>query len=93
MLYARNTQDNTTIKRLRTDNGGEYVNAVMLTLLDKQDRVPEISLAYSHESNGVAGRYNRIIITAARSMLTVLPLGLWAEAVATAVNLRNRLPN
>ena len=55
----------------------------------KHDRTP----AYSHESNGIAEWYNRTIITAPHSMLTGLPLALCAEAVATAVYLRNRLPN
>jgi len=81
------------IKRFRTDNGGEYVNAAMLTLLDKQGIVHDLTPAYSHESNGVAERYNRTIITAARSLLTGLPMALWAEAIATAVYLRNRIPN
>ena len=65
----------------------------MLTLLDKQGIVHDLSRAYSHESNGVAERYNRTIITAARSLLTGLALALWAKAIATPVYLRNRLPN
>ena len=65
----------------------------MLTLLDKQGIVHDLSPAYSHESNRVAERYNRTIITATRSLLTGLPLALWAEAIATVVYLRNRLPN
>jgi len=65
----------------------------MLTLLDKQGIVHDLTPAYSHESNGVAERYNRTIITAARSLLTGLPMALWAEAIATAVYLRNRIPN
>jgi len=69
------------------------VNATMLTLLDKQGIVHDLTPAYSHESNGVAERYNRTIITAARSLLTSLPMALWAEAIATAVYLRNRIPN
>jgi len=85
-IYARYTQDNAIIKRFRT-NGGEYVNAAMLTLLDKECIVLDLSPAYSHESNGVAKLYNRTIITAARSLLTGLPLALWAEAIATAVYL------
>jgi len=92
-IYARYTQDNPMIKRFRTDNGGEYVNAAMLILLDKQGIVHDLTPAYSHESNGVAERYNRTIITAARSLLTGLPMALWAEAIATAVYLRNRIPN
>jgi len=92
-LYARYTQDNAIIKRFRADNGGEYVNAAMLTLLDNQGIVYDFSPAYSHESNGIAERYNRTIITAACSLLTGLPIALWAEAIATAVYLQNRLPN
>ena len=83
--------NNAIIKRFRTDNGGEYVNAAMLTLLDKQGIVHDLTPAYSHESNSVAKRYNWIIITAARSLLTGLHLALWAEAIATGVYLRNRL--
>jgi len=92
-IYAGYTQDNAIIKRFRTDNGAEYDNAAMLTLLDKQGIIHDLSCAYSHESNGVAERYNRTIITAAHSLWTGLPLALWAEAIATAVYLRNRLPN
>ena len=92
-IYARYTQDNAIIKRFRTDNRGEYVNAAMLPLLDKQGIVHDLSPAYSHESNGVAERYNRTIIAAAGSLLTGLPLALWAEGIATAVYLWNRLPN
>jgi len=57
----------------------------MLTLLDKQGIVHDLSPAYSHESNGVSERYNRTIITAARLLLTALPFAFWAEAIATAV--------
>jgi len=65
----------------------------MLTLLDKQGIVHDLTPAYSHESNGVAERYTRTIITAARSLLTGLPMALWAEAIANGVDLRNRIPN
>jgi len=75
-IYACYTEDNMIIKRFRTDNGGEYVNTAMLTLLDKQGIVHDLSPAYSYESNRVAERYNRMILTAARSLLAGLPLAL-----------------
>ena len=92
-ILERQTQDNAVIKRFRTDNGGEYVNKDMLTLFQKHGILHDRSPPYSHESNGVAERYNRTIVTSLRSMLNSLTLKLWAEAVATAVYLRNRLPN
>jgi len=92
-IYARYTQEDAIIKRLRTDHGGEYVYAAMVTLLDKQGIVHDLSPAYSHESNGLGEPYNQTIITAARSLLTGLPLASWAEAITTAVYHRNRLPN
>ena len=44
-IYARYTQDNAIIKRFRTENGGEYINPTMLTLLDKQDIVHDLARA------------------------------------------------
>ena len=51
---------------------------------------------YSHQSNGVAERYNRTIQTMVRSMLINLNPAdnrLWAEACRVAVYVRNRLPH
>jgi len=56
-ISARHTQDKVTIKRFRTDNGGEYANAAMLTLLVKKGIVHDLSPAQSHESNGVTEHY------------------------------------
>lgn len=73
-IQQRWIQDHVVIKRFRTDNGGESVNTVILTLLDKHGIIPDWTPLYPHQSNGIAERYNRTIITAAQSMLTGLPL-------------------
>ena len=92
-IQERLTQDHAVIKRFRTDNGDKYVNATMLKLLASFRNIHNLTQAYSHESNGIAEWYNRTIIATTRSMLTGLPLALWAEAVATVVYFRKRLPD
>ncbi len=58
--------------------------------IEHQQTVP-----HSPQQNGVVERLNRTIIESARSMLShsKLPNKLWAEAVATAVYIRNRVTN
>ena len=65
----------------------------MLILLENCGIIYDSTPAYSHKSNGLAERYNPTIITATRSILSGLPLTLWAEAVATADYLQSRRPN
>ena len=54
----------------------------------------EVTVAYSPEQNGVAERMNRTLCEAARAMLSHAHLEkeYWAEAIATAAYVRNRLP-
>ena len=53
----------------------------------------EFTAAHSPQQNGVSERMNRTLMEAARSMMTHASLSnaYWAEAVATAVYLRNRM--
>jgi len=92
-ILERQTKDNAVIKQFRNDKGGEYVNKDMVTLFQKHGILHDSSPPYLYESNGVAERLNRPIVTLLRSMLNNITLKLWAEAVATTVYLRNRLPN
>ena len=52
----------------------------------------QLTIPYSPEQNGVAERLNRTLMESARAMMSHanLPNSFWAEAVATAVYLRNR---
>ena len=54
----------------------------------------EFTCPYAPEQNGVSERLNRTLIVTARSMIyhAKVPLKFWAEAVNTAVYLRNRSP-
>ena len=82
------------IGTLRSDGGGEYVNSDFEQYLVLQGIHHELTIRYSPEQNGVAERYNRTICESGRAMLNQsgLPKRFWAEAIATAVYVRNRLP-
>ncbi|MCP3667059.1 MAG: DDE-type integrase/transposase/recombinase [Gammaproteobacteria bacterium] len=81
------------IKKLRTDNGGEYVNREFNQFLNERGIQRQLTVPYTPEQNGLAERYNRTIIESARSMLhhAGLDYKFWAEAVKTAVHVRNRV--
>lgn len=79
---------------LRTDRGGEFLSQSFEQFLKDQGIQHEMSVARCPEQNGVAERMNRTLVESARTMLlhAGLPKPFWAEAVATAAYLRNRMP-
>ena len=84
------TQFNATVKRFRSDNGGEYMATACHDILKEHGIEWESTTPYNHESNGVAERFNRTVVTAARAMIEDdNHLFLWPEAVHTAAFLRN----
>ncbi|CAH2104034.1 unnamed protein product [Euphydryas editha] len=87
-------QKSTKIKILRSDNGGEFCSAEMENYLKENGIVHQKSTAYSPEQNGLCERYNRSIVEKARCLLfdAQFDKQLWAEAVNTAVYLKNRSP-
>ncbi|GKA93577.1 retrovirus-related pol polyprotein from transposon TNT 1-94 [Tanacetum coccineum] len=80
------------VRRIRTDNGTEFVNQTLREYYDKIGISHETSVACSSQQNGVIERCNCTLIEAARTMLIYAkaPLFLWAEAVATACYTQNR---
>jgi transposase InsO family protein len=46
------------VQRIGTDNGGEYVNKELEDFFRSTRIIHALSPPYSHESNGVAERYN-----------------------------------
>ncbi|GJW24197.1 copia protein [Tanacetum coccineum] len=81
-----------TVRRIRTDNGTEFVNQTLREYYDKIGISNETSIARSLQKNGVVERRNRTLIEAVRTMLIYAkaPLFLWAEAVATVCYTQNR---
>ena len=82
------------LKALRTDNGGEYTSAEFEAYLKKEVVRHELTVPKTPEQNGVAERMNRTLVETMRSMLadSKLPPRIWAEALSTAIYLRNRSP-
>lgn len=82
------------LKTLRSDNGGEYTSKQFKAYLKSEGVRHEYTIPKTPEQNGVAERLNRTLIESSRSMLldAKLPQKFWAEAVTTAMYLRNRSP-
>nr|GEV85555.1 retrovirus-related Pol polyprotein from transposon TNT 1-94 [Tanacetum cinerariifolium] len=80
------------VRRIRTDNGTEFVNQTLRKYYEQVDISHETSVARSPQQNSVVERRNRTLIEAARTMLIYAQasLFLWAEAVATACYTQNR---
>ena len=80
------------LKTLRSDNGGEYTSSEFQLYLKKEGITHKFTVPRSPEQNGVAKRLNRTLLEAVRSMLVGAQLSqsFWAEALTTAVYLRNR---
>lgn len=87
-------QTSRKIKVIRSDNGREFVNGQFNEYLEKNGIIRELTVPYTPQQNGVAERANRTIVEMSRAMLlqSGLDESLWAEAVATAVYIRNRSP-
>ena len=80
------------IKTIRSDNGGEYINAPFQHFLRQHGIRHQVTAPYTPQQNGIAERFNRTVVEMGRTMLhsANLPYTFWAEAVNTATYIRNR---
>ncbi len=81
-----------SIQSLRSDNGGEYISNDFKSYLSSLGIQHQLTVPYTPQQNGVAERMNRTLLDLVRSMLhsRSIPKKFWAEALATAVYVRNR---
>ncbi|GFS84219.1 retrovirus-related Pol polyprotein from transposon TNT 1-94 [Trichonephila clavipes] len=82
------------IKKIRTDNGLEFVNEQLDTYLANSGIFHEKTIPYNSESNGKAERANRVLLERSRSLLyeSKLPLKFWAEAINCSTQVSNITP-
>ncbi|GKA63215.1 retrovirus-related pol polyprotein from transposon TNT 1-94 [Tanacetum coccineum] len=95
VLFTKTQMENlndTKVKQLRSDNGTKFRNHTLEALCDEKGISQNFSSPCTPEQNGVAGRRNRTLIEAARTMLNSasLPKQFWGEAVNAACYTQNR---
>ncbi|KAE8695859.1 U-box domain-containing protein 31 [Hibiscus syriacus] len=83
------------VKRLRSDNGGEYRDSRFRDFCANNGIKMETTVPITPQQNGVAECMNRTLNERARSMRihAGLPKFLWTEAINTAAYLINRGPS
>ncbi|UYV84151.1 hypothetical protein LAZ67_X001338, partial [Cordylochernes scorpioides] len=93
LIMQEERQTGRKVKRIRNDNGGEYISNYLRRWLSSKGIKQEFTAAYTPESNGKAERFNRTIVESARTMLidSKLPLKFWSESVKVAVHINNRI--
>ncbi|RDX89733.1 hypothetical protein CR513_28502, partial [Mucuna pruriens] len=84
-----------TIKCLKIDNQGEYVDGEFLAFCKQEGIVRQFSVPHTPQQNGVAERMNRTLLERTRAMLQTAGVAksFWAEAVKTACYVINRSPS
>ncbi|UYV84430.1 hypothetical protein LAZ67_X002144 [Cordylochernes scorpioides] len=93
-IVKRENELNSKLKRLRTDNGTEFINKNLETFIESRGIKHELTTPYTPRSNGRVERANRTLLDKGRTLLAdfQLPLHFWAEAVNTAAYLYNLTP-
>ncbi|KAE8676962.1 cytochrome P450 71A9-like [Hibiscus syriacus] len=83
------------VKRLRSDNGGEYRDSRFRDFYANNGIKMETTVPITPQQNGIAERMNKTLNERARSMRihAGLPKFLWAEAINTAAYLINCGPS
>ena len=94
LLSKAEMETKTRLLKIHTDNGTEFVNNELKEYLARLGINHALSAPYTPEQNGFIEREVRTITEKATTMLARSGLGkeFWAEAINTAVYLKNRVP-
>jgi transposase InsO family protein len=87
-------QTGKSIKILHSDQGGEYRLGDFNKYCKDNGIIQQFTVPHTPQQNGVAKRKNRTLVECARSMMKGKNLSneFWAEAINTALYLKNRSP-
>ena len=90
--FAKTQSKGCLLRRLRTDNGGEFTSNDFEEFLKSKGIKHEYSIAFHPPQNGVAERINRTLVEKTRVMLldAQLPVSYWRYAMQYATWLLNR---
>src|SRR5436190_1779884 len=83
------------IKKLHSNNGGEYADEAFQVYLNREEILWEPTVIHNSQENGIIEYMIQMIIKMIKSMLadSDLSVKIWPELVDTAVYLRIRIPN
>ncbi|CAH9105932.1 unnamed protein product, partial [Cuscuta epithymum] len=89
------TQFQSQIQVLRTDNGKEYFNKILGNFLIQQGIIHHSSCVDTPQQNGIAERKNRHLLEVTRALMFSMNVQkrFWGEALLHAAYLINRMPS
>ncbi|PKU63353.1 Retrovirus-related Pol polyprotein from transposon TNT 1-94 [Dendrobium catenatum] len=93
--YWVKCQFSKSIKIIRTDGGGEYVNHQFKQVCKSWGIIHQYTCPYTPAQNGIAERKHRHIIETTRSLLiqSQAPHELWIQALLTTIHIINIIPS
>lgn len=88
-------QFETTVKKVRTDNGLEFINTEATNFFKTKGIVHQKTCPYTPQQNGVVERKHKHLLETARALLfqSKLPVKYWGECILCATYIINRLPS
>ena len=89
------TQYNTKLQVLRSDNGGEYQSSNLQKYLEGHDTIHQTTCSNTPSQNRVSKRKNRHLLEVVQASLIVAQMSIsyWGEVVTFATYLINRVPS
>ena len=86
-------QKKANVKRIRTDNGGEYTGKEFTLICSKLGIIHKTTSLYTPEHNGTAERHNRTLQEGALTLQhdADLPRKFWVSAIHTVNFIKNRI--